>query len=331
MNKNLNNDASSLISVLVPMYNTQKTIARCIKSILKQTYSNLEIVLLDDGSTDNTYEIAKTFAQLDSRIKLLSKQNEKNISKTRNFLLNNFSGDYFVWVDSDDVVHKRYVEKLYKTIASTNSDLGICGYKLKFLNTPLPKKFFPKTKEFENEEFYSKIILNHKIGFMLWNKIYKTELVEDVRFNESVRYGEDFAFVFSYIKKCKKVAVVNEKLYKYIVRPNSEMTKKFSEKQITFVDYLKDLANNETNPKIKTILLTWLSFTGNSLLFLAKRSKYENIENLNELYELAHKYKNEFYNNKDVMILHKFVVTLGLKTWAKKPPKIKQKQTNGEN
>ena len=142
MNKNLNNDASSLISVLVPMYNTQKTIARCIKSILKQTYSNLEIVLLDDGSTDNTYEIAKTFAQLDSRIKLLSKQNEKNISKTRNFLLNNFSGEYFVWVDSDDVVHKRYVEKLYKTITSTNSDLGICGYKLKFLNTPLPKKFF---------------------------------------------------------------------------------------------------------------------------------------------------------------------------------------------
>ena len=109
MKKEIEN--APLISVLVPMYNTQKTIKRCINSIIKQTYTNLEIVLLDDGSVDNTYNIAKTFADVDKRIKLLTKPNEKNLAKTRNYLLENYTGDYIVWVDSDDVLHKKYVEK----------------------------------------------------------------------------------------------------------------------------------------------------------------------------------------------------------------------------
>ena len=323
MKKEIEN--APLISVLVPMYNTQKTIKRCIKSIIKQTYTNLEIVLLDDGSVDNTYNIAKTFADVDKRIKLLTKPNEKNLAKTRNYLLENYTGEYVVWVDSDDVLHKKYVEKLYKAITSTNADLGIVGFDLMFANLLLFRPIKSNIKVFENEKIYSNIILNHRVGFMLWNKIFKHEIIKDIRFENGVHFGEDFAFVYKYLKKVEKVAYCNDKLYKYIVRPGSETTKKFSEKKMSFIYYLENLLNEESNPYIKKAISSWLAFSGVSMLFLAKKSKYDNLENLNKLYEITHKYKADFKANKDVRFVHKLVMFFGLKFWAKKPPKIKNK------
>ena len=314
-----------LVSVLVPMYNTQKTIKRCIKSIVKQTYTNLEIVLLDDGSIDNTYNIAKAFADADKRIKLLTKPNEKNLAKTRNYLLENYTGEYVVWVDSDDVLHKKYVEKLYKTITKTNADLGIVGFNLMFANLPLFRPIKSNIKVFENEKIYSNIILNHRVGFMLWNKIFKHELIKDIRFDPDVKFGEDFAFVYKYLKSVNRVAYCNDKLYKYIVRPGSETTKKFSEKKMSFIYYLENLLNEESSPYIKKAISSWLAFSGVSMLFLAKKSKYNNLENLNKLYEITHKYKADFKSNKDVKFVHKMVMFFGLKLWAKKPPKIKNK------
>ena len=314
-----------LVSVLVPMYNTQKTIKRCIKSIVKQTYTNLEIVLLDDGSIDNTYNIAKAFADADKRIKLLTKPNEKNLAKTRNYLLENYTGEYVVWVDSDDVLHKKYVEKLYKTITKTNADLGIVGFNLMFANLPLFRPIKSNIKVFENEKIYSNIILNHRVGFMLWNKIFKHELIKDIRFDPDVKFGEDFAFVYKYLKSVNRVAYCNDKLYKYIVRPGSETTKKFSEKKMSFIYYLENLLNEESSPYIKKAISSWLAFSGVSMLFLAKKSKYNNLENLNKLYEITHKYKADFKSNKDVKFVHKMVLFFGLKLWAKKPPKINNK------
>lgn len=314
---------NELISVLVPMYNTEATIARCVKSILNQTYANLEIVLLNDGSKDKTYEIAKTFADTDKRIKLLTKQNEGNISKTRNYLLNNFSGDYVVWVDSDDVLHKRYVEKLYSVIKDNDADCGICGYSLKLSNSRLFKKFFPKVKVFKEDEMYPSVILNHKIGFMLWNKIYKSELLKGLQFNEEVKFGEDFDFVLQYLKKCKKLAYVNEKLYKYISRPTSETRQNFSAKKLSFITYLQNLEATETNPVIKEVVATWLAFSANTILYLAKKGKYDDIKELTHLYELTHKHKETFNKNKKVGFLYKFVMFIGLNTWARKQPKKK--------
>ena len=318
-------DNNALVSVIVPIYKVEKYLDECVQSLVNQTYTNLEIVLLDDGSVDKTYNIAKTFAETDKRIKLLTKPNEKNLSKTRNYLLENYTGDYVVWVDSDDVLHKKYVEKLYKAITSTNADLGIVGFNLMFANVPLFRLIKSNIKVFENEEIYSNIILNHRVGFMLWNKIFKHEIIKDIRFEDGVHFGEDFAFVYKYLKNVKKVAYCNDKLYKYIVRPGSETTKKFSEKKMSFIYYLENLLNEETNPYIKKAISSWLAFSGVSMLFLAKKSKYNNLENLQKLYEITHKYKADFKGNKEVKFVHKLVMFFGLKFWAKKPPKIKNK------
>lgn len=316
----ITNNENPKISVLVPMYNAEKTIVRCIKSIIKQSYKNLEIVLLDDGSKDNTYSLVKPFADKDNRIKLLQKENEKSISKTRNYLLNNYSSDYVVWVDSDDVLHKKYVQTLVKIITSTDADLGICGFNLMFANFMLFRPLISKTKIFEGSEIHTNIILNHRVGFMLWNKIFKRELLENLRFNEDVKFGEDFNFLYNYLKKVKKVAYNNDKLYKYIVRPGSETTKKFSESKMSFVYYLENLLKEEQDPAIKHVIACWLAFTGVSMLFLAKKHKYDNYGNLKKLYDLVHEYKHEFKKNKRIKFVHKLVMFFGLRFWTKKAP-----------
>lgn len=317
MKENLNKNLP-LISILVPMYNTEKTIKRCIQSVLKQTYTNIEIVLLDDGSVDNTYNIAKSLADTDSRIKLLQKPNEKNLSKTRNYLLDNYSGQYVMWLDSDDVLHKKYVERLYSTLIKTNADLAICGFSLQFANLPLIQPLIRRTKIFTGRDIYANIMLNQNIGFSLWNKIFKRELIDNIKFDENVYFGEDFVFVLNYIKKVKSIAFTNSKLYKYIVRPGSETTKKFSHKKMSFVYYLEDLLSKETNEDIKSNISAWLSITGNLLLFTAKRSKYDNIEDINKLYEIIEKYKEAYKSNKNVRLLHRFIMWLGKRTWARK-------------
>lgn len=310
-----------LISVLVPMYNVAKTIKRCVQSIRQQTYNNLEIVLLDDGSTDQTYQIAQTLATQDQRIKLLQKTNNQNISTTRNYLLDNYTGDYVIWVDADDVVHKKYVEQLYTTITSTNADLGICGFSLMFANLWLIRPHNPVIRIFEKEALYNNIILNHRVGFTLWNKIFKHELIKNVRFNESIKFGEDFAFVFDYLKQVNYAAYTNDKLYKYIVRPGSETTKKFSHKKISFVEYLQNLLLQEQTPYIKEALATWLAFTGVSLLFLAKQSKYNNLADLQLLRHVSRKHERTFNQNRHVKFIHRLVMFFGRKNLRNKKPK----------
>jgi len=312
----INNDA--LISVLIPMYNVEKTIARCIKSVLKQTYTNIEIVLLDDGSKDNTYAIAKKFADEDKRIKLLTKQNEGNISKTRNYLLDNYSGDYVVWVDSDDVIHKRYVEKLYTALVEANADCAVCKFKMRPYNAPLFKKLFPRKRIYEKDDIIPNMLLGTKIRFMLWNKIYKKELLQGIRFDDTVRYGEDLVFCMQYMRRCQKIVVINEKLYKYIVRAGSEMQQKFTYKHVTFIDYLESTSEREEDPIIKSALRAWLSFSCNTLLFVAKMSKYKEVEVLDRMRELASRYKDEFFNNKCTQCGYKMIAGLGFKTWARK-------------
>ncbi len=323
--KKTNEYYKDLISVLVPMYNTENTIARCIKSILNQTYTNLEVVLLNDGSKDKTYEIAESFAKLDSRIKLFTKENEKNISITRNFLLNKFTGKYVVWVDSDDVLHKKYVETLYKSITKTNADCAVCGFSLKFHNSPLIKNPFSRTKLILKENIFEKVILNHKVGFSLWNKMYKAELLHGLQFNLNVKFGEDFDFILQYLKRCNSLVYINQKLYKYISRPTSETRQKFSDKKISFIEHLKVLLQTEEDAKIKNILSSWLFFSSITILYLAKKGKYENKQHINLLYNEINTNKQAFKNQKGVEFLYRFVALVGLHTWAKrKPPKSKK-------
>ena len=311
----------ALISVLVPMYNVEKTIARCIKSILKQTYTNLEIILLDDGSKDNTYNIAKSFADKDSRIKLLQKENEGNLSKTRNYLLDHYSGEYVVWVDSDDVIEKDYIEKLYTTLIEFDADCVACKYIVQISNMPIFKKFKVKKYIFESEDIVPQMVLNNKIYFVLWNKIYKKSILDGLRFDDSVKYGEDLIFCVAYAKRCKRIVSINENLYHYILRLESEIHQKFSDKHITFINALEKAVINEEDTKTKDVLKAWLAFSCSTLILLAKVSKYKNRQMLEKMNYYANIYKEQLLTHDKAKTFYKRIMNIGSLIWSKEKAK----------
>ena len=215
-----------LISVIIPVYNAKTYIQRCIESIKYQSFNDWELILIDDGSTDNSYEICKKYE--DSKIHVFHKENG-GVSSARNYGLSVAKGKHIVFVDADDYVDKDYLRNFYDNIA--NSDLVISGYKEVYTSGKVKIKDFGCKKltiedlKKEFDELYLSNLFNSP-----FNKLYKRELIE-FKFNEQQSLGEDLLFNLEYIKKCKSINVISNTDYNYIINSMSA-TNKYNYKSI---------------------------------------------------------------------------------------------------
>lgn len=300
-------DNSKKVSILVPMYNVEKYISRCLKSLLKQTYENIEIIIVDDGSTDNSYNIAKSFADKNNNIVLYQKENEKNVAKTRNHLLSKIAGDYFVFVDSDDFVEKNYIKCLLQNMLENNSDCSCCNFCF-HIKMSIARNFTLSKKVYNKNQAICEMILGKRLHFMLWNRMYKTKLLNNINFDENIKFGEDFVFTHKYTKNCEKVSYFNRKLYHYVIRSGSEMHKKFGEKQIDFLKYIIQMAEIEENNEIKNAILAWAGFSSLLYLFVLRKTKSEFKDFLYETAkEYAHLMKTNPYARKGYKFLYGYL------------------------
>ena len=206
------------ISVIVPIYNAEKYINKCIDSLINQTKKEIEIILINDGSIDNTENIIKTYK--DKRIKYFKNKNQ-GIGKTRNFGIDKAIGKYIMFVDSDDYLEISACEELYNKIEKENADLVVCDF-YKDNDGNLEEVIIPSFKT-SNLKENKNLLLD--INLAPWNKIYKTELIKDnkIKFIENLKY-EDAPFVVDSIKFSKKIAKLDKKLNYYVIHNNSETT-----------------------------------------------------------------------------------------------------------
>lgn len=203
------------ISVIVPIYNNEKYIERCLSSILNQTYRNLEIILVNDGSTDSSCEICESFREKDSRIKLINIENA-GVSNARNVGLDNCTGEYVAFVDSDDFLHPQ----MYEIMMKANNDkyqMVVCNFKEgddEEINCDKLIKVKSKILNFKKilkDSYYKE----RKVYISVWNKIIKRSLIGDHRFNIKMRYGEDHIFMNYLYYYSKEVLIIDEPLYYY--------------------------------------------------------------------------------------------------------------------
>lgn len=210
-------------SIIVPIYNTEEYLEECLLSLINQTYKNLEIILIDDGSTDNGYIIYNEFIKKDNRISVIRKENE-GASIARNIGIEHSNGDYIIFVDSDDWLDLNAVEKINNILEKYNEcDLIIYNIlynqKQKFKN--MKNQFFQKS-EFKNE--ISKLIKSEKINSPC-NKVYKLDIIKkhNIRFNRKLTVGEDLLFNINYIKWINNCYLLSLCLYNYSNNSNSIM------------------------------------------------------------------------------------------------------------
>lgn len=207
------------ISIIVPIYNAEKYIAKCVDSLVNQTKKELEFILINDGSTDNTEEIIKTYK--DKRIKYYKNKNQ-GIGKTRNFGISKSTGKYIMFLDSDDYLSKNACQKMYEKILESNSDLVICDF-YKVYDSGKTEEV--KLPNFSETSLKGKPSIINEINLAPWNKIYKRELIikNKIKFIENLKY-EDAPFVIEALSKAKKISKLNESLNYYVIHGNSETT-----------------------------------------------------------------------------------------------------------
>ena len=199
------------ITVIVTAYNQEKYIDRCMQSILKQTYKNLDIIVIDDGSTDETTKIVKKY----QNTKIYSKPNE-GIYSARNLGISLCKTKYFMFVDSDDYLEPNAIEILYKAITSTNSDIAMG---MTYNSTPQNEMTIISNDKYE-------YLFNNKIKYFItaWNKLYKTSLFKDLQY-KPLKLAEDEYIIHHILRNMKRMVVVPQKTYNYFINSNGLSTK----------------------------------------------------------------------------------------------------------
>ncbi len=210
------------VSVIVPVYNTEKYLVRAIESILGQTYTNIEIILVNDGSTDHSGEICEEYAIRDSRVKVFHQKNS-GVSATRNFGLKVAQGDYIQFVDSDDEIISYMIETLIEEVITQKCDVVICGYSV----IGREKKVSSKASLYKRDEFLFLGYIDQNISQLILsscNMLFKSSLINcnKLKFNSSYIMGEDGLFTLEYLLKCRNIYVINETLYNYYIYDSTE-------------------------------------------------------------------------------------------------------------
>lgn len=283
------------ISVIVPIYNAEKYLNKCVDSLINQTKKELEFILVNDGSTDKTEEIIKSYK--DSRIKYFKNKNQ-GIGKTRNFGIEKATGKYIMFLDSDDYLKNNACEILYKSVEKTDADLAICDF-YKIYDSGVEEKI--KLLSFKPTTLRKTPSLVNKINLAPWNKLYKKELItkNKIKFVENLKY-EDAPFVIEAFSKAGKIIKVDEYLNYYLIHGNSETTVR--DKRcfdiLKIIDLIRKNTKNEAYLQEEINKLTVRIITNYTIQQRNQKDKNVGLDFIDEAFSYLEKEVPDYKNNK---------------------------------
>lgn len=234
-----------MVSIIIPVYNVEKYLDECLNSVLNQTFQNIEVLLIDDGSTDTSLDICREWGRRDSRIVICHQENS-GVSSARNKGIDIAKGDYILFVDADDYVDETYVQSLYEKLDL--ADVVICGYsRVAECQRPI---LLDEEGFLKREDLFFHTVCTNIVHGSSWNKIFRQKILREnhIRFRENIAVGEDLVFVVEYLQYCSSYYYVNRALYFYRKNKQSAMNntysnRKFNEKDISCLECISELEN----------------------------------------------------------------------------------------
>ncbi|MFC7322727.1 glycosyltransferase family 2 protein [Halobacillus campisalis] len=274
------------ISIIVPVYNVEPYLRKCLNSILAQTFTDFEVIVVNDGSTDGSGEICDEFSKNDIRVKVIHEK-FKGVSSARNTGVRFAQGEYIGFVDSDDRVEKEMYKKLYRLCIDSECDISICRLGREIdgkLMYPIQKGGY--IVELSNEEAMKELFKGELYRFSLCNKLFKRDLFEGVNFPEG-RIHEDMATTYKLFEKAKRISFIDYSGYIYVKRQNSILTKKYNSNRLDSFKGWEEIINfmKERYPQLSNEYLSSFVYwtVDNSFLVLnqvdkkRERNEYLNI------------------------------------------------------
>lgn len=267
---------SNKVSLIIPVYNTSSYLEKCFNSLRCQSYKNIEIIFVNDGSTDNSLELLKKFKKVDNRVKIVNQENH-GVSYARNTGIDNSTGVYIMFVDSDDWVDADYVFQMIYNIK--NSSMVCCNYNYDEDNLILnsKKENYKITKIEEQSVMYDLLLNNSNFSGFLWNKIFNSKIIQDnnIKFDEKLHINEDLLFICEYLRFCKKIYLIDVELYHYILHDSSALHNSFSIKQISKLNSLEKIITfyeKFSNINYDSLIFDYV-FSAKKNLYLLKKYK----------------------------------------------------------
>lgn len=243
------------VSIIVPVYNVEKYIEKCLSSLISQSYKNIEIILINDGSKDNSGKICDKYKRKDPRIKVIHKENA-GVSEARNSGIQKATGEYLCFVDADDFVMNDYIEYLHQLIVKGSSDIAICTKMFSNFNEKQTSNEVIESLDGENSIIR---ILNYRMPIGVYSRIFKKDLIDDnrIRFLKDVYMGEGFNFNVACFQKAKKVIISNYKVYYYRRDNATSATSHFSIKKCENSIYAMKIMNENLLIRTDHVINSW--------------------------------------------------------------------------
>ena len=283
-----------LISIIVPVYKVEEYLPRCIESILKQSYTNIEIILVDDGSPDRCGEICEEYALKDHRIKVIHKLNG-GLSDARNVGLEAATGEFIGFVDSDDYIHKDMYFILYEAMVKQQCEIAESGvlqvYDTVDVNYPLNNGI---TKIFNKKEAVINAIMEHKLDNYVWNKLFRRELWANIQFPVG-KIFEDAYTTYKIINNTSKVVKVQSDLYFYFQRSDSIANSIFTEKKLDHCDALEGMMNFICKKYPEMVHIVSIKYFYVHFIYLLRI--INNKKNIKDYQQLIKKLRNNMIKN----------------------------------
>lgn len=277
-----------LVSILVPVYNVETYLSTCLNSILSQTYTNLQIVLFDDGSKDQSLAICKEYACKNKKIEVYHQSNQ-GVAATRNHLLERAKGDYVLFVDSDDWIETDMVDHLLSLGVQKDADIVMCD---RVINDNKPSQTKPIVFELSQEKAIKDFLYHNYFIGSLCNKLIKTSLLRNLTFDSSISYGEDALFCWQVLQKVKKVIVTNKQLYHYRMNEVS-LSHTFNGHQFSAYNVWHPIVDDVENkfPQFLPIAQGHFCVSMTMVLYNAARHGHQSDENTKRLCSVVKSYK----------------------------------------
>lgn len=297
---------NEMITIIIPIYNLEKYIEKCIESVLDQTYTNIEIILIDDGSSDKSLEICNRYSKRDKRIKILHQEN-KGVSSARNLGIKKARGKYIIFIDGDDYIERTMLETLYCNLINNNADISIC----EFLYVDEEKNKRKRVNDNEiillnKQEFYRYLIDTKYFCGYLFNKLIRIDLIINERgitlFDEEIHVCEDLLFLASIAKNVRKVIYTTQAYYYYVQRENSTIKQLYTYKRLTNFNALKKVIEIYKNENIDVDMefeLRFLKFTSEAL-FLMQYLKIKDDILKKQIKEKSKEYYKKYRKNRNI-------------------------------
>ena len=252
---------NELISIIVPVYKVEKYLEKCVKSILKQTYTNLEIILVDDGSPDKCGQLCDELAKTDDRIIVFHKENG-GLSDARNYGVERANGEYIGFVDSDDYIHECMYKELYEAIKKSGTSIAECGVTRVYKNILRPhyegEDYF---LVLDREGYLKEYLENKRLYGSAWCKLSHRDLAKKIKFPAGKIY-EDAFYTLELLKTVDKYTLISGNYYYYYIRENSITTRPFSSKDMDYIEIMNQIEDYTLSnfPRFKEQLLVRLAF-----------------------------------------------------------------------